>query len=373
MPPTGALPADVVALIRAWIEDGAPSDANDKPKQTAKGESEMADAPVYIAADFADTPPMPEASLAAAHPLPERGVVARSVDVSPTAPLLAVGGDRQVLLYNLESFEMLGALPFPEGDIFTLSFSLNGEVLVVGGGQEGDMGRAAVFNVRTTERIGTYGQFYDTVLAADISPDHRMLALGGAGKTVRVYDMASGDVLYKMDKHTDWIYAIKFTPDGEVLSTADRAGNLQLWQAANGRHVEQLRGHEGAIHALDYTPDSLYLASAGEDGTVQVWDTWEFKRIRSFKAHSSPVLNLDISKDGNIVTASSDKTSKIFNLEGKEQKKFGGMPDWAYQARFAREASLVLAGTWTGEILCYNVESGEVVKKLGTDPTANQT
>lgn len=375
MPPSGDLPADAIAVIRQWIADGAPADKNAKPK-TAKAETDMAaDAPVYIAAEFADTPPMPEVSLAAAHPLPTRGVVARSVDVSPRAPLMAVGGDRQVLLYNLDTFELLGALPYPEGDIFTLSFSLNGEVLVAGGGQEGDMGLAAVYNVRTGERLGTYGQFYDTVLAADISPDHRMIALGGAGKTVRVYDVGTGEVLYKLDKHTDWIYAVKFTPDGEVLSTADRAGNLQLWQAANGRHVEQLRGHEGAIHALDYTADSLYLVSAGEDGTVQVWDTWKFNRVRTFKAHGAPVLNLDVSSNGQIVTASSDKSSKIFNLEGKEQKKFTGMPDWAYQANFAREASLVLAGTWTGEILCYNVESGEVVKKLGTDPipAQNQT
>ncbi|MBI2424319.1 MAG: hypothetical protein HYV27_15920 [Candidatus Hydrogenedentes bacterium] len=370
MPPSGdPLTPEQIEVIRKWLADGAPANASTKPVKTAKME-EAGAGQVFVAATFAGTPPMPEAALAAPLPLPTRGVVARAIDTSPRAPLLAVGGNRQIMLYNIESNTLLGALPFPEGDIYTLSFSVNGEVLLAGGGEEGHSGLAVAWNIRTGERLGVFGEAYDTVLAADISPDHRTIALGGPNRKVRTYDAATGAEMYTLDAHADWIYAVKFTPDGEVLATADRGGNLFLWQAANGRKVEQLSGHTGAINALAYTPDSSMLASAGADGTVQVWDTWKYNRIRTFKAHNAPVLNLDVSADSKIVTTSSDRHTKLFAIDGTEIKDFGEMPDWGYQACFDSAAKTVLAGSWTGEVYVWNLESGEKLASLATDPVA---
>ncbi|MCC6142974.1 MAG: hypothetical protein IT368_04105 [Candidatus Hydrogenedentes bacterium] len=370
MPPSGTqIPAEEIEVIRKWIADGAPADASAKPVAAKTEESAPAgDQPTFVAATFADTPPMPEVQLAAATSVGARAQVARALDTSPRAPLLAVGSDKQILIYNIETFSLLGALPFPEGDVFTLTFSLNGELLLAGGGEEGYSGTCALYNVRTGERLGTFGEFWDTVLAADISPDHRMIAVGGPEKKVKVYSVETGEQLYEISDHNDWIYAVRFTPDGEVLATADRAGGLYLWQAANGRAVEQLRGHEGAIHALEYTYDSAYLASAGADGTVHIWDTWQYTKVRSFKAHGAPVLNLDISASNQILTTSADRTTKLWDLEGKELATFQGLNDWGYQARFAEEGGLALAGSWTGDVILWNTQSGEVVQDLEANP-----
>ncbi len=367
MPPSGdPLTAEQIETIRKWIADGAPADS--KSKAMAKKEVPTVDGAVFVAASFDGPPPMPEVELPKPHELPGRGVVARAVDTNPRSPLMAVGADRQVLLYQTDTNELLGALPFPEGDIFTLTFSVNGELLLAGGGQEGDTGISVLWNIKTGERMGTYGQYYDTVLAADISPDHRMIALGGPNKKVRVYSTETGEELYSIDKHNDWIYAVKFTPDGEILTTADRAGSMFVWQAANGRDVEQLRGHTGAIHALAYTADSNILASVGEDGTVQLWDTWKYTRIRSFQAHNKAALYVDISTDGRIITAGADRLTKIWGLDGKEQKSFKDGGDWVYAACFGQNNRIV-GGTWSGSVIMWDVESGDEVAQLSTNPS----
>jgi len=369
MPPSGeGIPPAEIEIIRQWIAAGALMDEDSQPMAKAEEEVGTMDGDVYIAARFADTPPMPEVTLASAQPIGQRGVIARAMDTSPTAPLMAVGANKQVLLVNTETYESLGALPFPEGNIFTLTFSVNGELLVVGGGEEGAKGVGAIYNVRTGERTGTYGQYYDTVLAADVSPDHKFIALGGPNRAVRVYDVETATELYKIDKHTEWIYAVKFTPDGEVLTTADRGGGMYVWQAKTGRYVEELRGHAGAIHALEYTYDSKVLASAGEDGTVQLWDTWKYNRIRSFKAHGVPVLNMDVNRDGKILTTGQDAVAKLFNIEGKEEKTFGGLDDWGYTTCFSHGGGKVLAGNWKGQIHFWNAESAELVTTMGTMP-----
>ncbi len=368
MPPSGdPLTPEQIEVLRKWIADGAPADGT--AKRMAKKEEATGGEGAFVAASFDGPPPMPEVALAAPHALPGRGVVARAVDTSPRSPLMAVGGDRQVLLYQTDTNELLGALPFPEGDVFTLTFSVNGEMLLAAGGQEGDTGIAVLWNIKTGERVGTYGEYYDTVLAADISPDHRMIALGGPNKKVRVYSTETREELFAMEKHNDWIQAVKFTPDGEILTTADRAGGMYVWQAANGREVEQLRGHEGGINALAYTADSTILASVGDDGTVQLWDTWKYTRIRSFAAHAKAALYVDINAEGLIITAGADQTTKVWAQDGKEQKSFAGPGDWVYAACFGQNKKVV-GGTWTGNVIMWDMDSGGQIAQLSTNPVA---
>jgi hypothetical protein len=371
MPPSGdQLPQETLDLIRKWIAQGAPESddseillADTKPK---------AEVPVFIAAEMTEgPPPMPEAQLAAAKSLPGgHEAVARALAVNPRSPLLAVGSYRQILLYNLETETWLGALEFPEGEIQTMTFSVNGEVLLAAGGMPGDKGIAVLWDVRKAERIGEYGKAYDTLLAADISPDHRMIAVGGPDRVVRVFSTETGDQLYELTEHTEWILSLKFTPDGEVLASGDRGGGLYLWQAANGRPVETLAGHEGAVNALAYTRDSTLLASAGEDGSVQVWDTWKYTRVRKMNAHNGAVLSVDYNDQNQLVTTGADKVTKLWQADGSEAKAFEPLADWGYQARFDPLHGRVLAGSWDGEIAFWKLDSGERVATLTTEPAS---
>ena len=369
MPPSGApLDEAQIALIREWIAAGAPANKDSKVAMADTATTEAK--PVFVAAAISDgPPPMPEVQLAAPAPRSgERKVAARAVATSPRSPLAAVGGDRQVLLYNTDTFAPLGALPFPEGDIFAMTFSVNGEVLLVAGGQEGDSGIAVLFDVRKGERMGTFGEGFDTILATDISPDHRLIAVGGPERKVKVYSAETGAILYTCESHTDWILSVKFTPDGEVLATADRGGGLYLWQAANGRAVEQLQGHTGAINDLCYTADSAVLASAGADGTVQLWDTWKYTKIRGFSAHGGGVLSVDVANNNEIVTAGIDGTSKRWDLSGKNLSTYAQVSDWVYQARFTANDAVVLGGIWNGDVDVWNVADGTQLAKLATAP-----
>lgn len=372
MPPEGKgdpLGAAEVDLIKRWIESGARAQADSKVL-LAKKEKKEAN-PVFLAAEFADTPPMPEVGLAAFQSTAQRGLTARAMATSQTAPLLAVGGDKQVLLYDIEKMELLGVLPYAEGEIFSISFSLNGELLLAAGGIGGKSGTAVVWNVRTGERVGTYGKFYDTLYAADISPDHKMVAVGGTSSKVKVFDAADGALLYEMDKHTDWIYSIKFSPDGELLATADRAGGLYYWQAANGRFVEPLNGHNGPIHDMTYTYDSNIMATAGNDGTVILWDTWKYKQIRKIKAHSGAALSVHYARNNELITSGKDGVTKKWTNDGKNVLTYPKLTDWAYQTRFGASDSLVITGDWSGKLAVWDNAKAEAKSELYTMPKQN--
>jgi hypothetical protein len=370
MPPSGdGFNPEELAKIKEWIAIGAPVDANAK---IAKAEDKPKEAmQAYVAAAIVDgPPPMPEIALAAPAPENAKQVVARAIATNPRSPLIAVAGYKQVILYDLEKHAILGALPFPEGEIFSLTFSVSGELLVAGGGVSGDSGCAVVWNVRKGDRAGKYGEEYDAVMACDISPDHSKIALGMPTKKVKVFNVADSKELYKLEDHTDWIYSVKFSPDGELLATADRAGGLLLWQAANGRPVEALRGHTGAIHDLCYSNDSALLASASADGTVRLWDTWKYTQAGQFAAHAGGVLGVDFADNNELVTTGIDGQTKRWDTAGKNLATYAPLSDWGYTARFGGKDSIVLAGAWNGVVELWETASGNKVGELLTSAAA---
>ena len=98
----------------------------------------------------------------------------------------------------------------------------------------------------------TVGEEYDTVLAADISPDQTKIALGGPDRLVKIYSTATGELLHKMKKHTDWVTAVAFSPNGELLASArpqrrrhglgcrQRAGDVYDPGTQSRRHLAEL-------------------------------------------------------------------------------------------------------------------------------------
>jgi WD40 repeat protein len=135
---------------------------------------------------------------------------------------------------------------------YVLRFSRTGDLLLAAGGKPVQSGKAVLFDVRTGNRVATVGDERDVILAADVTPDGKLIAIGGPGKTVRVYAAADGKLVYEIKKHTDWITALEFSPDGTRLATGDRSGSIFLWEAVGGGTVGSLAEHKDAITSLSW-------------------------------------------------------------------------------------------------------------------------
>ncbi len=243
-----------------------------------------------------------------------RPPMARSLATSPWAPLVAVTSQRQVLLYNTTTLDLVGVLPFPEGQPNVVRFSRDGRLLLAGGGRPAASGKVVVWDVTTGERVFEVGKEFDAVLAADISPDHKRIALGGPQRLVRVYSTETGELQYEITKHTDWVLAIEFSPDGVLLATADRNGGLCVWEAETGHEYLTLNGHTAAVNAVSWRSDSNVLASASEDATLRLWEMENGKPVKNWNA-KSPLLSMDFTRDGRLVTGGRDQLTA--HLESK--------------------------------------------------------
>ena len=370
MPPKeDKLPAETLLIIQKWIDGGALENATSTPRIAKKPQFTLGK--TDFTGDKPTGPPaMPTNLSTEAITLSARGNAVTALAASPWAPLIAVSGHKQVVLYNMEDLTVAAALPFPEGSVHVLRFSRNGTLLLAAGGRGGQSGRVIVFDVQTGKRVFEVGSEYDSVLAADISANHGLIALGGPKKMVRVYSTADGELQYEMKKHTDWVTAIEFSPDGVLLATGDRSNGLMVWEAGTGREFYTLNGHSAAITGLSWRLDSNVLASSSEDTTVRLWEMNNGSQVKSWGAHGGGAASVQFLRDGRLVSTGRDRVTKLWDQNGAQALAFAALADLGLQVAHVEAAGVVVAGDWTGTLRVFDVKDGKERGTLVTNPAA---
>ena len=362
MPPKGDKLSDAeLKLLKDWIAGFALENANSKPAQVAANKVDVA----VVSLTKPDGPPPMPGDLPLEPFGHARGNTAvMAMAASPWAPLVAIGGQKQVFLYNTQTSEPLGVLAFPEGYPNVLHFSRNAKLLLAAGGLGGKLGKVVLWDVATGERAGVVGNEADAVLAADISPDHQFVALGGPEKRVKIYQTKDGKMTSLIKKHTDWVTAIAYSPDGRYLATADRNGGVEIWESgAEPKPFNTLAGHKAACTALAFMPG--VLASASEDGKVILWNVKEGTEIKSWTAHAGGVQWVEFSPDGRIATCGRDKVAKVWDQTGKLLATTEAFNDLATRCTLNNDR--VIAADWTGEIRVFGLD-GKRIGALSANP-----
>ncbi len=297
-----------------------------------------------------------------------RGNALTGLASSPWAPLIALAGQKQVLLYHSETLELLGILPFTEGFPSDVKFSRSGKLLLAGGGRGGKSGRVFVWDVTTGERVMTIGDEYDTVLGADISPDQSLIALGGPGRLVKIYSTRTGELQHKKKKHTDWVNAVAFSPNGEMLATADRNGSISIWDPENGQELFTLAGHKSSVTALSWRGDSKLLASSSEDGAVKLWEMAEGKQAKTWNAHTGGALSVSYTHDGRIITCGRDNQIILWDSAGTKVRSFEFSGDLPLRATFNHDGTRVFATDFAGRVGAWKTTESKSLGELNANP-----
>jgi len=172
------LPDDQIELFRRWIREGAKDDSP----------AGAPDAPVSSGPTVYHAPP-----------------VITAVAVSPDGKWLAVSGYREILLRQYGG-DLEARLPGLSDRIHTILFSPDGATLAAVGGSPARFGEVQIWDLATRKQKHSILVSNDTLFGASFSPDGARIACGAADKSIRIFDVATGKQIRKMDHHEDWVF-----------------------------------------------------------------------------------------------------------------------------------------------------------------------
>ncbi|XP_049410385.1 transcription initiation factor TFIID subunit 5-like [Solanum stenotomum] len=98
------------------------------------------------------------------------------------------------------------------------------------------------------------------------------IATGSSDKTVRLWDVQSGDCVRIFIGHRSMILSLAMSPDGRYMASGDEDGTVMMWDLSSGRCITPLVGHSSCVWSLAFSGEGSLLASGSADCTVKLWD-----------------------------------------------------------------------------------------------------
>ncbi|KAI1262631.1 WD40-repeat-containing domain protein [Xylariaceae sp. FL1019] len=191
------------------------------------------------------------------------------------------------------------------------------------------------------------------VLSVSFSADNRQIVSGSRDRTIKLWNTL-GDCKFTItDKgHTEWVSCVRFSPNPQnpviVSSSWDKL--VKVWELSTCKLQTDHIGHTGYINTVTISPDGSLCASGGKDGTTMLWDLNESKHLYSLNA-GDEIHALVFSPNRYWLCAATASSIIIFDLE-KKSKVDELKPEFTSVGKKSREPECVsLAWSADGQTL----------------------
>jgi WD40 repeat protein/tRNA A-37 threonylcarbamoyl transferase component Bud32 len=203
-------------------------------------------------------------------------ILGGGVSFSPDGATLATAGDFGVKLWDVATGASLGTLgSWAAAD---LAYSADGAMIAFA---RPERGGAEVWDVTTRTPIvavdGTLPPIQD--LSVALSPDGRMLAVGGFGRVVRLWDVRTGKLVHELNQGGNGAFDLEFSPDGRTLAVSGFEPVASLWDVGTGIQIGPQLTAGDRRTMIGLSPDGRHLLETHGNGQGAVWDvdpeSWE--------------------------------------------------------------------------------------------------
>jgi WD40 repeat protein len=208
----------------------------------------------------------------------------------------------------------------------------------------------------------------DFVQSLAFSPDGRILA-SGEYRMVKLWQREPN--LPQFTLGADPVSALAASADRKWLATAAKDNVIRIWDAVSGKPVKELPGHTGAVNSLRFSPDNLKLASGSADKTIRVWDVAAGK-VFAQAATANEVSALAWVLGGKqLASAGGDNVIRQWQLPaqagaaltpGKESP--GHTQSVTCLEAFPADGKQLLSGSRDGSVRHWSVESAKQVRQM---------
>ena len=147
-----------------------------------------------------------------------------------------------------------------------------------------------------------------------------VILMGGFDGYIRCCDADSGQFYYKV--HTGGSIQSLVSNGSHIVTSSNIDATAHVWAVASGTHLSSCNGHDGPINDIavaSVVDGTVLVATASDDTTARLYQSNNNNRSASLdtllvlRGHLDAIQCVAVSETSRVVTASRDKTCKVWN------------------------------------------------------------
>ena len=270
-----------------------------------------------------------------------------------------------------------------------VAFSPNGDILAAGYYE----GPVILYDTSTWRPLAVLTTQIGFINSIAFSPDGKLIAAGGGIYNpdvhgVQIWDVATHQLLFKLDDFDESVRSLVFSPDGAILATADGhpwtgRGSAKMWDVKTGELLTELtiqgktnQPYIQAFFDIAFSPDGKLLAAINADGDVEQWNVISHSEVGMTTRVSGEGSGVAFSPDGKLLAASGavfsysntfpelrlwvvDTGELVFKLDGHNAA--------AGKVKFSPDGKILASTSFCdsdGTVMLWDVGKGEVVATI---------
>ena len=212
--------------------------------------------------------------------------------------------------------------------------------------------------------IHTLDAHTEAVASLAIGPDNLFLASASWDRNLKLWDMATGNLVSPTAGHSQGILAVVFL-DRYRLATSSFDRTIKIWLLEpdeagymNLRLDRSLTEHKGSIHALALARQRQILISGSYDQTIKQWDLATGKILKSSSDDSGVIYAITVNEATQVIaSAGGDGRIALWQLEtGSQLACLTGNISSVESLAISPEGLILAAGCVDGHIRLWQLE-----------------
>lgn len=166
------------------------------------------------------------------------------------------------------------------------------------------------------------------------------------------------------------VYVVRFHPHGNFLAAGGYDNDIRLYDTQTQKLIHTFMGHESAVSSIAFNARGTVVITGSKDATVRYWDVLSGLCIKTISSHLGEVTSVETNATGTLMlTSSKDNSNRLWDMrQCRPIRRFKGHQNTSknfIRAGFGPMERLVVGGSEDGFVYVWDVETEDVVGKLG--------
>ncbi|CAI5444483.1 unnamed protein product [Caenorhabditis angaria] len=224
-----------------------------------------------------------------------------------------------------QTYDCLKSLKGHEHTVSSVTFVPNGDFVLSASRDH----TIKMWDISTGYSVFTFRGHNDWVRMVRVSPDGTLFATASNDQTCRIWSISTKSEKLVLRDHEHAVECIEWAPDTayehvigkqpeigsstHILFSGSRDRTIKAWNISTGDVIFTLQAHENWLRGLAFHPKGKFLISVADDKTLRIWELAQQRCMKTIEAHDHFVSTVAFHQSAPyVITGSVDLSCKVW-------------------------------------------------------------